>query len=370
MAVLNGPIVLTGAVGIKPMLKYMLSTDSMATITTAGYLNENLTNLGSVTENDMLLIRYDFVPETNAGTNAFFTVSISDGIITLAEDVSEGNVQLPVAVNHIAVFADTAGKIKQTQDGNNTTIETYGNIWIRSGSAGQGILSMHAPDSVANTGGDFAFQPALNTADVTYFVSHEPLAAGQIITMPNPGTGFGYSLIAPWNNVTAPFTSGNVPTASGTKGLMLDSGVASNKILTSSFASPDVSANLVTFDTVVTAADLAAGASKILFASSGSKQYKIVAMWISTGTNFSGGGGDRGFEITDGTTAYSIIPSTSFTTLVNKNWSNDADFPFPLTAPVRTSTVAGANLVIKYTGGTADYAAGSTTVSGLLQRVA
>lgn len=95
-------------------------------------------------------------------------------------------------------------------------------------------------------------------------------------------------------------------------------------------------------------------------------------MWINAGgTNFSGGGGNRAFQITDGTTVYSAIPAGSLTTIVNREWDQVADFPFPAgSVALNTSTVAGASLVMKYSGGTLDYTAGSVVISGLLERVA
>jgi len=170
---------------------------------------------------------------------------------------------------------------------------------------------------------------------------------------------------------TTPFTSGNFPVASGTGGLMVDSGRASNVLLYTGFSSPDSNANIIRFDVTCGQAALAAGGSVILYTAGGSKQYKIVNLWMNSGgTNFSGGGGDRLGEVTDGTTSYSIIPAANMQSLVNAGWGINTVMPYPASSALNTSTVAGANLVFKYNGGTTDYTAGSVVISGILIRVA
>lgn len=369
MSVLNGPIVLTGAVGIKPMIKYMLSTDSMSTITAAGYLNENLTNLNAITETDMLLIRYNYVQETNAGTNAFFTVSIaSNGIITLAEDVAEGNVVLPVTTNDLALFADTNGKIKIGSAGATANTPSF----IACGGVGGFDGKFTAKVSTPNVG-SFTFLAAPNATNNIVTFSHEGQDVNLIVKLPKVASqSFALVNMMEWDNVTAPATVGNILKAATTKGILVDAGIAASRLMLNGFANPDVGANLISFDITVGVADLAAAASKILYTSTGAKQYKIRAMWINAGgTNFSGGGGNRAFQITDGTTVYSAIPAGSLTTIVNREWDQVADFPFPAgSVALNTSTVAGASLVMKYSGGTLDYTAGSVVISGLLERVA
>lgn len=141
-------------------------------------------------------------------------------------------------------------------------------------------------------------------------------------------------------------------------------------LLSASFASPDVNANLIGFDVTVGFSALASAGSVTLQASSGSKQYKIRTLELeSGGTNFSGGGGDRLGQVTDGTSVYSVIPAATMQALVNARWGVTA-LPNAASVANNTSTVAGAPLVFKYSGGTVDYTAGSLRISGLMQRVA
>lgn len=191
-----------------------------------------------------------------------------------------------------------------------------------------------------------------------------------------PAIAAGVMTLSPLSNpgevsLIGSAVAGNLPSFADTNGNIDDTGTPVNTILLSSITNPNFNANLVAFDITVGQAALAAGGSVTLQSSTGSKQFKIRNLWINRGgTNFSGGGGDRLGQITDNTTVYSVIPATNMQTLINAGWGMSTPLPFPASAAINTSTVAGQSLVFKYSGGTTDYTAGSIVVSGLLQRVA
>jgi len=102
-----------------------------------------------------------------------------------------------------------------------------------------------------------------------------------------------------------------------------------------------------------------------------SQQVYIQSLWINSGgTNFSGGSGNRNLSITDGTTAFSVVPAATLESLVNSGWGISTPFPFPASAPINTKTVAGASLYAQYSGGSADFTAGSIVVSGVVHIIA
>lgn len=126
---------------------------------------------------------------------------------------------------------------------------------------------------------------------------------------------------------------------------------------------------LVTKDVTITSAALAGAAQVSIIPALSGAQYKIRDMFTNSGgTNFSGGGGDRLLSITDGTTVYSVIPAASLQTLANVEWGSTG-LPFPASAPVNRSTVAGQALRAVYSGGTADYTAGSMVLTIVYERV-
>jgi len=122
-------------------------------------------------------------------------------------------------------------------------------------------------------------------------------------------------------------------------------------------------------DVTVTQADLAGLGTKILIPAVAGAQYKIRNMFLNSGgTNFSGGGGDRNMGISDGTTVYSVVPAATMQSLANAAWGATA-LPFPASAAIDTSTAVGAALRAVYSGGTADYTAGSLVLSIQYERV-
>lgn len=199
-------------------------------------------------------------------------------------------------------------------------------------------------------------------------ITHESVPVSKLFNVSiTPGV---ISLSPISSQIVLPVTSGNIAVFDGIKGGLANGPVAGNKVLTSGIVTPDVGSNLITFDVTVGQAALAAGGSVTLVTSSGTKQYKIRSLQLNKGgTNFSGGGGDRLGQVTDGTNVYTLIPAATMQTLTNSRWGDTA-IPFPASVAIDTSTAAGANLVFKYSGGTTDYTAGSLVISGLVERVA
>lgn len=265
MAILHMTTDVAGQIQVNPRRVKIISTDNLATVITAGYLNNQNLFGNTIYPTDVIDMYYNWNVQTNTGTYQVFTVSmaLTNGVmnITLVPAVNYGNVLLPVTSGNIAAFNGTTGQIK-------------------------------------------------------------------------------------------------------------DGLIAANKILTSTIITPDVGSNLIAFDITVGQAALATGGSVALITSAGSRQYKIRSLQLNSGgTNFSGGGGDRLGQVTDGTTVYSVIPAATMQTLVNAQWGATA-LPNAASASNNTSTAAGSSLVFKYSGGTTDYTAGSLVISGIAQRVA
>lgn len=336
MSLLSLVRVASGEVGILPGSVKMISTDNLATVTAAGYLKTGSTSPAAViglSNSDIVECLYSYNLSNGSGTFANFQVSISNSVITLVETSNPGDVLLPVVSGDVPVFNGTTGQIKDSGAALSNTSDTF---------------FVMSPGSL--TIGNF---PTLGDANGTLTGGLPPSAASQAYVVVSPGS----------------LTTGHILATSDAHGTLEDGGLAANTILTSAIVSPDVSIDLVAFDVACSHTALATGGAVTLIASSGSKQYKIRSLWINSGgTNFSGGG-DRLGQVTDGTTVYSLIPATDLQTLINDGWGT-TPLPYPAAAAINTSTVAGASLTFKYSGGTTDYTAGSIVVSGIAQRVA
>src|SRR5688572_3803009 len=262
MSIIKLPFVLPGQVGNGTCNKSpLITTDNLATITTAGYLNSSNLEGYPISSSDVLNVYYSYNQQTDSGTYGIFTVSITDGVITLVQWINPGNVLLPVVDGDLASFDGTDGQIK-------------------------------------------------------------------------------------------------------------DSTIASNRVQTSLFNTPSASANLIPFDIAPSYATLGSGGKvNLITAATLTAEYRIRVLVMGTGSNFSGGGGDRLGRITDGTTVFSVVPEADMQSLSNAYWGSTA-LPFPASNVPNAKTQPGANLYFEYQGGTTDYTAGILGISGLLERTA
>lgn len=407
MAILQLPLPIAANTGVTPNLKMMKVTDDLTTITTAGYLTFSELQGYDVSPNDEIHIRYNAsATDDSVGDLLIAKVQVSNGVITLVADSSEGNVILPVTVDHIATYYNTNGVLK---NGSSTAINkgnlqaglsgTAGTLISYPSTAAKGSLALKANDNAAdyhNIIQNFltAQQTTYNLLDPgvanAYFILSD-YAAGQTI---NTGdlTVAGGDIIAGADGVAHKFVSYPATTTSGTFSFegadnagdfrvvltheslgqastfyLPDPGLASAYINVST-TPVDPSSNIIWVDTSATVAELNGGGKAILSVT-GVKQYKIREIFIGANTNFSGGGGDRDAQITDGTNVYSVIPAATMQNIVSARWGA-TNVPYPASINIQTTTTAGANIRVSYSGGAADYTAGEINISVCFERVA
>ena len=126
---------------------------------------------------------------------------------------------------------------------------------------------------------------------------------------------------------------------------------------------PTIDVALQVFETTVGQAALSTGGEVILLDTLTGETWKVLDIVLSAdGTNFSGGGGDRLLDITDGTSIWSVIPAATLQSLAVARWG-DAGMPNPATAShLFAASASGTDIVAKYSGGATDYTAGSLTI--------
>ena len=346
----------TGRVGDNPQ-KLLINTDNtIAEVTATGFLTKHGAYSDINFSNYQLAEVY-----TTDGKVGIYQVSVdNDGIASLVPN-TDGIVILPVVSGNFPKFNGTTGAMEDSGIAPSNPTKTKAVM-----AAGGTIVNYIAKyaDSSGTIGpiGQMT-GPAYNLGDLHAGVDG---VFGRLVSYP-PGGSKGTFIFQPANNAsTFDVAIVNRSHNQSTSHYVPDVGSDSDFLLTT-LANPDANINLVRFDHSVTTAALNSGAVT-LFTSSGSKQYKIVALWLNFGANLTTG--DKNLAISDGTTTYSVIPSASLLTLVNATWGS-TEFPFPAAAALNTSTAAGASLTAAYSGGTTDYDSGSTIViSGILQRVA
>lgn len=214
------PTPLTGSVGILPVYKYMVCGDTLAAVTTAGYLNQINLEGYPLTQTDIVNLIYAFNPNTQSGTFEQFSVSISGGVITLNPLSNAGEVTLPTILNHIATYTNTLGHLSEDP----ATAISGGNI--QAGLSGTAGFLASFPATAAR--GSLRLTAVANTGDTLVTISNVLHGQASVYSIPDAVNAVGRFLVGA---TATPFVSGNFPVASGTGGLMVDSGVAATALM-------------------------------------------------------------------------------------------------------------------------------------------
>jgi hypothetical protein len=220
MGILQAPTQLAGTPGIKPNFKYMTTTDSYATITAAGYLNQPSLEVTPVGQGDVIQCLYSVTIPAGTSTYGVFTVSIAagTGIITLVPWGGDSGVVLPTIANHIATYTNTTGTIGEDA----ATAINGGNIQAGlSGTAGT-VASFPATASK----GSLVLAAVANTGNTVTTISNVAMGQASVVSIPDPGAATADFVVAP-----AALVSGNLIQASGTAGLVADAGIATTNVM-------------------------------------------------------------------------------------------------------------------------------------------
>jgi len=102
----------TGQVAQLPRRVKIITTDALAVVTAAGYLNPISLLYNTIYPSDVIDLVYSWSNATQSGTYEVFLPSFSGSTITLVAWVDPGNVLLPVVANDFANFNGTTGQLK------------------------------------------------------------------------------------------------------------------------------------------------------------------------------------------------------------------------------------------------------------------
>ncbi len=173
------PMQVPGMVDVLPNPKFMVVGDNLATLTTAGYLNQVSLESNPVAATDVIQVLYSFNPNTKTGTYGAFSVAISNGVITLALEGAAGQVTLPTIANHIATFTNVAGGISEDP----ATAISGGNI--QAGLSGTAGFLSSFPSAGAK--GSLRLTAVANTADTLVTISNALHGQASVYSIPDSG---------------------------------------------------------------------------------------------------------------------------------------------------------------------------------------
>lgn len=250
----------TGQINVNPRRVKIITTDNLSTVTTAGYLNTPALEGYTILPTDIIDMWYGASSLTSPGTYEIFTVSISNGTITLVQWANPGDVLLPVVSNDFANFNGTTGQIKDSGYSpsnaaktkvvmaNGTVIanhiatytDTAGTIGedaataINGGNIQAGLSgtagSLKSFPSAA-TSGSLALTAVASSGDYAAVISNASLGQATTWTLSDPAGATSKIVQAP-----SALVSGNLVKASGTVGLVVDAGFAVHAATTSAYA--------------------------------------------------------------------------------------------------------------------------------------
>ncbi len=157
----------------------------------------------------------------------------------------------------------------------------------------------------------------------------------------------------------------NLPVVVDLFGNIGDSGIASNEVLQSSFASPDVNANIVIATTgSLTNTQIIAGSA--LFTPTGSKTYRIVSLILNVTTSFSGGSNNSALIIDIGSTDIITATNTAIKATAQSYQLGQSGF----TWTGANANITAANPLKLKADASSDYSGGLATIQYSLVRTA
>jgi hypothetical protein len=212
MGIIQYPTPIPATVAVLPTLKFMVSSDNLATVTTAGYLNSaNLDAANPISNTDVIMMLYNYSLQTTLGTYGLFQpiVSKATGSITLVlTSIQQSTTVTLSAAQVLAMFA-TPQLIVPNPGTGLAVVPTAAQIVTLVGTAafaGGGAAQLQWGNTI-HAGGTLALDATTPAAEITASASQMYTQYGIVTTTVNPianvnGLGLYFS------NATGAFTGG------------------------------------------------------------------------------------------------------------------------------------------------------------------
>ena len=225
----------TGLASVNPEVIYILTSDTFATVTTTGYLTQQAAQ-GFTFNNYQMALVYttDSGPIWLRVVITYSGATVLNTVVSLVDVSNAGDVVLPTIANHIATYTNTTGTLSEDA----ATAINGGNI--QAGLSGTAGYLASFPTTLAK--GSLRLTAIANTNDTLVTISNALHGQASVYSIPDSGNAVGRFLVGA---TATPFVSGNFPVASGTAGLMVDSGKSAANLPT--FTSPTIANHIAVF---------------------------------------------------------------------------------------------------------------------------
>jgi hypothetical protein len=212
MGILQYPTPIPATVAVLPTLKFMVSTDNLATITTAGYLNSaNLDAANPISNTDVIMMLYNYNSATTIGTYGLFSASVSGtvGSITLGLTSIQLTATVTLTAAQVLAMYATPQLIVPAPGTGLALMPTAAQIVTLVGTAafaGGGAAQLQWGNT-NHAGGTVALDATTPAAEITAAASQIYTQYGVPTTTVTPiATANGLGLY--FTNATGPFTGG------------------------------------------------------------------------------------------------------------------------------------------------------------------
>jgi len=179
MPILNIVTSQTGLVGTLPSFVYIATNDTIAEVTTAGYLNKAVQQGYAFNEANMALVSTKTSPSATSTQVAMLEISHSGSNWSLVPTASPGDVVLPTIANHIATFTNATGTISEDP----ATAISGGNI--QAGLSGTAGYLSSFPSTAAR--GSLRVTAVANTGDTLVTLSNAAHGQASVYSIPDSG---------------------------------------------------------------------------------------------------------------------------------------------------------------------------------------
>lgn len=234
MPILEVLVQSTGLIGVTPKWVYIATDDTISQVTATGYLNQTVQAGYTFNESDMALVSTKTTPTATEIDVDVLNISYSNGNWSLVTTGSPGDVSLPTIANNIIVSTNTAGALA------NLTGTAINAGSLQAGLSGTAGALISFPSTASK--GSLVVQGVANTGNTTTTISNAAMGQASVVSIPDPASATARFMVGA---TATPFVSGNIPKASGTGGLMVDSGTSASSLVVNGGA---ITASSLTFD--------------------------------------------------------------------------------------------------------------------------
>jgi len=212
MGIIQYPTPIPASVSVLPSLKFMITTDNLATITTPNYLNSaNMDAANPISNSDVIMMLYNYSLQTTSGTYGLFVPSVSGatGKITLTLTTIQQSTVVTLTQAQVQAMYATPQLIVANPGTGLAVIPTAAQIITLVGTsafAGGGIAQLQWGNTIHGAG-TLALDATTPAAEITAAASQVYTQYGIVTTTVSPianvnGLGLYFS------NATGAFTGG------------------------------------------------------------------------------------------------------------------------------------------------------------------